>query len=78
VGNGEGPQTHVVFSPEFEDSTQHTNVSRNFAIFGGVAADCNKAAQLWQEVFTGYHHIVSVDFETAELVKYAENIWFAS
>jgi UDPglucose 6-dehydrogenase len=68
----------IVFSPEFYGGTQHANTPHEFVIFGGPDEECEEASQLWQTVFTGYQHISHVDYETAELCKYAENAWLAS
>jgi nucleotide sugar dehydrogenase len=75
---GTGRKTHVVFSPEYYGGTQHANAPKDFVIFGGDEKDCRKDVQLWQEACTGYSRILTTDFETAELVKYAENTWLAS
>ncbi len=68
----------IVFSPEYYGATNHANTPHDFLILGGETADCEQAAQLWMEVFTGKNRIIRTTAKCAELIKYAENTWLAS
>ena len=72
---------HIVFSPEFYGTTQHsdnTTFNFNFTILGGAKEDCNKVVQVLQQVYDGRHRFIITDAKTAELAKYMENTFLAA
>lgn len=74
-------QKHIIFSPEFYGTTQHSDCSTfnfNFTILGGKKEDCNQVIQILQEVYDARHRFVITDAKTAELAKYMENTFLAA
>lgn len=68
----------VVFSPEYYGGTQHANTPHPFVIIGSEYRESLsgiRVVELYKRMFTGYARIMKVPFETAELIKYAENTW---
>ena len=72
---------HIVFSPEFYGTTQHSDEKTfdfSFTIIGGEKGDCNAVIQLLQEVYDARHRFRITDSTTAELTKYMENAMLAA
>ena len=72
---------HIVFSPEFYGTTQHSDERTfdfSFTILGGEKADCSAVIQLLQEVYDARHRFRITDSTTAELTKYMENTMLAA
>ena len=67
----------IIFSPEYQGSTQHANVDYDFVILGGNRDFTEKVAQLYQYVYTANLRIYQTDSKTAELCKYMENSYLA-
>ena len=69
----------IIFSPEYEGSTQHcNNFDFDYTILGGNKQDCIKVVQLLQKVNDGRHQFRITDAKTAELAKYMENCYLAT
>jgi len=72
---------HIVFSPEFYGTTQHSDECTfdfSFTILGGPKDDCNAVIQLLQEAYDARHRFRVTDSTTAELTKYMENTILAA
>ena len=72
---------HIVYSPEFYGTTQHSSPQSfdfNFTILGGDKKDTERVAQLLEKVYNCLHRFCFTDSKTAELVKYFENTMLAS
>jgi len=67
-----------VVSPEFVGATPHSRgADEGFVILGGDLGDCDIVAEIYKETHSGEFRIFKTDWRTAELVKYAENSFFA-
>lgn len=71
-------QKHLVMSPEYYGTTQHSEESPNFLVLGGDQADCDKIAQLYYQIKDGSFRIMFTSPSTAELAKYMENCFLAT
>ena len=72
---------HIVFSPEFYGTTQHSDekfYNFDFTILGGDKKDSEKVAQTLQECYNCTHRFCFTDAKTAELTKYFENAMLAT
>ena len=69
---------HIVISPEYYGTTQHSLESPNFVVFGGEKEACHKAARLYSRVKDGSFRYIYTTIETAALAKYMENCWIAT
>lgn len=72
---------HIIFSPEFYGTTQHSShetFNFNFTILGGDKKDCEKVVQALQYIYDGRHRFIITDAKTAELAKYMENTFLAA
>lgn len=70
--------SHLVLSPEYYGTTQHSLESPNFAVLGGSKEATQRAAAVYQTVKDGSFHFIFTSWETAELAKYMENCWLAT
>ena len=70
----------LVFNPEFltERSANFDFINQSRAIFGGEKANTNKVADLFRWRFGASLSILETDFESAELIKYMANTFFAT
>lgn len=67
----------IVFQPEYVGETiAHPLLSesnRDFLIFGGEIEDCQKAVEVYQEIYNANVRILFLTTVEAEIVKYMEN-----
>lgn len=70
----------LVFNPEFltERSANFDFINQSRAIFGGKKANTNKVADLFRWRFGDSFSILETNFESAELIKYMANTFFAT
>lgn len=70
----------LVFNPEFltERSANFDFINQSRAIFGGEKANTNKVADLFRWRFGDSFSILETNFESAELIKYMANTFFAT
>ena len=70
----------IVFNPEFltERSANFDFISQSRFILGGNSLDTNKVAELFKKRFGESVSIIETDYESAELIKYMCNIFFAT
>lgn len=70
----------LVFNPEFltERSANFDFINQSRAIFGGEKANTHKVADLFRWRFGASLSILETDFESAELIKYMANTFFAT
>jgi len=69
----------LVVSPEFVGATPHSKgADEGFVILGGDRLATDMVAELYKERKSGDFRIVKTDALTAELVKYAENAFYAT
>ena len=70
----------LVFNPEFltERSAKFDFINQSRAIFGGDKKNTNKVADLFRWRFGQSFSILETNFESAELIKYMANTFFAT
>ncbi len=70
----------IVFNPEFltERSAHFDFINQSRVILGGEIKNVNKVASLYKARFGNHLPIVKTSYETAELIKYMNNCFFAS
>ena len=70
----------LVFNPEFltERSANFDFINQSRAIFGGEKANTHKVADLFRWRFGSSLSILETNFESAELIKYMANTFFAT
>ncbi len=71
---------NIVFNPEFltERSSKLDFINPARHILGGKKEDTSRVAELYRDRFGQHCPIIETDYETAELTKYACNIYFAT
>jgi UDPglucose 6-dehydrogenase len=69
-----------VFNPEFltERSALFDFISQSRFILGGASKDTGRVARLYRDRFGPTISIVETNFQTAELIKYMNNTFFAT
>ncbi len=74
------PSLKLVFNPEFltERSANFDFISQARFILGGATEDTEKVAALYRERFGKTLSCIQTDFESAELIKYVCNVFFAT
>jgi len=74
------PLLRFVFNPEFltERSAHFDFLSQTRYVLGGESAETNKVANLYRDRFGKTISIIETDFQTAELIKYVCNTFFAT
>ena len=74
------PELNFVFNPEFltERSAKYDFINQARFIFGGEKKDTNKVADLFKWRFGKTTPVIETNFETAELIKYMNNCFFAT
>jgi len=74
------PELRLVFNPEFltERSAAFDFISQTRYVLGGEPELTNKVASLYKARFGEHITIIETDFETAELIKYMCNTFFAT
>ena len=71
---------NIVFNPEFltERSAKYDFINQSRFILGGESDLTEKTAQLFRARFGNTTPTIKTDFETAEMVKYMNNCFFAT
>tara|TARA_A100001015_G_scaffold318751_1_gene439569 strand:+ start:65 stop:916 length:852 start_codon:yes stop_codon:yes gene_type:complete len=74
------PKLRIVFNPEFltERSATFDFLSQTRYILGGKESDTSEVAALYKDRFGESIAIIETNFQTAELIKYVCNIYFAT
>ena len=74
------PSLRIVFNPEFltERSANFDFISQTRFILGGEPDHTEKVAQLYRTRFGKTLSCIETDFESAELIKYVCNVFFAT
>ena len=74
------PELNFVFNPEFltERSAKYDFINQARFIFGGERKDTTKVADLFKWRFGKTTPVIETNFETAELIKYMNNCFFAT
>lgn len=74
------PNLRIVFNPEFltERSATFDFLSQTRYILGGNERDTSAVASLYKDRFGESIAIIETNFQTAELIKYVCNIYFAT
>jgi len=74
------PNLRLVFNPEFltERSANFDFISQSRFVLGGEIENTNAIAELYRHRFGQSISIIETNFETAELIKYACNTYFAT
>jgi nucleotide sugar dehydrogenase len=74
------PKLRIVFNPEFltERSATFDFLSQTRYILGGKDKDTSEVANLYKDRFGESIAIIETNFQTAELIKYVCNIYFAT
>ncbi|MBL31710.1 MAG: hypothetical protein CMP62_03175 [Flavobacteriales bacterium] len=76
----EFPNLNFVFNPEFltERSAKYDFINQSRFILGGEKTYTSQVASLFKWRFGNSVPIIETDFETAELIKYMNNCFFAT
>lgn len=74
------PNLRIVFNPEFltERSANFDFISQTRYILGGKAEDVKIVSNLYKERFGFSSSVIETDYESAELIKYMCNLYFAT
>ena len=74
------PKMHVVFNPEFltERSAKFDFINQSRFIVGGNWGDTQRVKHLYQWRFGESIPVITTNYETAELIKYMNNCFFAT
>jgi len=74
------PNLNIVFNPEFltERSANFDFINQARVILGGEKDLTSKVESLYKERFGDYLPVVKTNFQTAELIKYMNNLFFAT
>lgn len=74
------PKLKIVFNPEFltERSANFDFLNQSRCIFGGEKENTEKVAELFRWRFGNSVSILETDFQSAELIKYVANTFFAT
>tara|TARA_Y100000593_G_scaffold16528_2_gene32814 strand:+ start:529 stop:1410 length:882 start_codon:yes stop_codon:yes gene_type:complete len=74
------PLMRIVFNPEFltERSAKLDFINQSRFVLGGSLGDTDAVAKLYQWRFGKYIPVIKTDFETAEMIKYMCNCFFAT
>ena len=74
------PNLNIVFNPEFltERSALFDFVNQSRIILGGEKVNTERVKDLYQDRFGKYIPIIETDYQTAELIKYMNNLFFAT
>lgn len=78
--NEEFEKLNIVFNPEFltERSAHFDFINQSRVILGGKPELTKSVKDLYQERFGEYLPVIETDFQTAELIKYMNNLFFAT
>ena len=71
---------NLVFNPEFltERSANFDFINQSRVILGGLSKNTNKVASLYRWRFGNSINIIETNYQTAELIKYVTNTFFAT
>ena len=71
---------NIVFNPEFltERSANFDFINQSRFIIGGDDRDCDKVEKLFKWRFGSTTSVIKTNYETAELIKYMNNCFFAT
>tara|TARA_Y100001973_G_C5180822_1_gene324789 strand:- start:651 stop:1529 length:879 start_codon:yes stop_codon:yes gene_type:complete len=74
------PLMRVVFNPEFltERSAKLDFINQSRFVLGGSGGDIDAVTKLYQWRFGNYIPVIKTNFETAEMIKYMCNCFFAT
>jgi len=74
------PKLNLVFNPEFltERSAKFDFINQSRFILGGEEKHTSKVAELYRSRFGKSIPVIETNFETAELIKYMNNCFFAT
>ena len=74
------PSLRFVFNPEFltERSATFDFLNQSRIILGGHNENTSKVANLYKDRFGGHLPVIQTSFQTAELIKYMNNLFFAT
>tara|TARA_Y100000592_G_scaffold99936_1_gene177838 strand:+ start:925 stop:1788 length:864 start_codon:yes stop_codon:yes gene_type:complete len=74
------PKLRIVFNPEFltERSANFDFINQSRFILGGSSDDVIEVSELFRERFGSSLSIIETNYETAELIKYMTNTFFAT
>jgi UDPglucose 6-dehydrogenase len=74
------PKIHIVFNPEFltERSAKFDFINQSRFIVGGSWGDTTKIEQLYQWRFGETTPVIKTNYQTAEMIKYMNNCFFAT
>lgn len=74
------PKLNIVFNPEFltERSAHFDFINQARVILGGDSNHTEKVAKLYKNRFGAYLPVIQTTYETAELIKYMNNLFFAT
>jgi len=74
------PKLNIVFNPEFltERSAFFDFINQSRVILGGKKEHTKKVKNLYKERFGSYLPVIETSYETAELIKYMNNLFFAT
>ena len=74
------PKLRFVFNPEFltERSASFDFITQSRYVLGGKKEDTNKVADLYRDRFGQSVAIIETNYESAELIKYVCNTFFAT
>ena len=76
----EFPKLNIVFNPEFltERSAAFDFINQSRVILGGEPENTSRVEELYKKRFGEYLPVLKSNFETAELIKYMINLFFAT
>tara|TARA_Y100001935_G_C17303880_1_gene511001 strand:+ start:367 stop:1221 length:855 start_codon:yes stop_codon:yes gene_type:complete len=74
------PNLNIVFNPEFltERSAYFDFINQSRVILGGNKKHTTIVAELYKSRFGDYLPIIQTDYQTAEMIKYMNNLFFAT
>jgi len=74
------PKLNIVFNPEFltERSAKFDFINQSRFILGGNKRNTDKVALLFKERFGESIPVIQTNYETAEMIKYMNNCFFAT
>lgn len=74
------PSLNIVFNPEFltERSAYFDFINQARVILGGEKKHTEVVANLYKDRFGQYLPVIETDYQTAELIKYMNNLFFAT
>ena len=74
------PNLRFVFNPEFltERSAAFDFINQTRVILGGKEEYTSKVKKLYQDRFGSFLPVIETNFQTAELIKYMNNLFFAT